>query len=208
MARFRSAGQQSEEKVTKDYGHVLACDCGNLSTPSGQPHRHAFERKLIQTDRQHRIPRSLHPCDEFPPNYGKLFEQSGSVASRAVKLFGHRRSRGIGPLSTWPYFTNHKRTHNATHKVNAESDLRLLSITVTFPYFLLWNAFHNKKNFLFVGHPGAGWRSAVIYSVLGTCALLSLNPWRYLTWALPGLAGATTKTAGDFTPHRFAHLRL
>ena|GEM_PF-6587910 len=65
-----------------------------------------------------------------------------------------------------------------------------------------------KKNFLFDGHPGAGWRSAVIYSVLGTCALLSLNPWRYFTWALPGLAGATTKTAGDFTPHRFAHLRL
>ena len=65
-----------------------------------------------------------------------------------------------------------------------------------------------KKNFLFVGHPGAGWRSAVIYSVLGTCTLLSVNPWRYLTWALPGLAGATTKTAGDFTPHRFAQLRL
>jgi transposase len=64
-----------------------------------------------------------------------------------------------------------------------------------------------KKNFLFVGHPNAGWRTAVIYSVLGTCALLKINPWNYLTWALPRLAGATNKTAHEFTPHRFADLR-
>jgi len=61
-----------------------------------------------------------------------------------------------------------------------------------------------KKNYLFVGHPDAGWRSAVLYSILGTCNLLGVNPWSYLTWALPGLAGATTKTAHEFTPHRFA----
>jgi len=60
-----------------------------------------------------------------------------------------------------------------------------------------------KKNFLFVGHPDAGWRSAVLYSILGTCALLGVNPWAYLTWALPRLAGATNKTAAQFTPHRF-----
>ena len=28
-----------------------------------------------------------------------------------------------------------------------------------------------KKNFLFVGHPDAGWCSAVLYSILGTCKL-------------------------------------
>ena len=64
-----------------------------------------------------------------------------------------------------------------------------------------------KKSFLFVGHPSAGWRSAVIYSVLGTCALHKVNPWHYLTWALPRLAGATTKTAHQFTPQRFAKLQ-
>jgi hypothetical protein len=64
-----------------------------------------------------------------------------------------------------------------------------------------------KKNFLFIGHPNAGWRSAVIYSVLGTCALLNVNPWNYLTWALPKLAGATTKTAHEFTPQRFVNPR-
>ena len=63
-----------------------------------------------------------------------------------------------------------------------------------------------KKNFLFVGHPDAGWRSAVLYSVLGTCKLQSVNEWKYLTWALPRLAAATNHTAGEFTPQRFAAL--
>ncbi len=63
-----------------------------------------------------------------------------------------------------------------------------------------------KKNFLFVGHPDAGWRSAVLYSILGTCKLHRLNEWDYLTWALPGLAAATNHTAAEFTPQRFAQL--
>ena len=64
-----------------------------------------------------------------------------------------------------------------------------------------------KKNWLFVGHPDAGWRSAVMFSVLGTCKLLGVNEWAYLTWALPGLAGATNHTAAQFTPARFAELQ-
>jgi hypothetical protein len=37
-----------------------------------------------------------------------------------------------------------------------------------------------KKNFLFVGHPQAGQRSAVIYSVLGSCRRRGINPAEYL----------------------------
>jgi len=37
-----------------------------------------------------------------------------------------------------------------------------------------------KKNFLFVGHPDAGQRSAVIYSVLGSCRRHGINPAAYL----------------------------
>lgn len=59
-----------------------------------------------------------------------------------------------------------------------------------------------KKNYLFIGHPHAGWRSAVIYSILGTCALQGVDPWRYLNWALTGLASATNHTAHNFLPHR------
>ncbi len=62
------------------------------------------------------------------------------------------------------------------------------------------------KNWIFIGHPDAGWRSAVIYSVIGTCQLLGVNPQRYLAWVLPKLAAATTRTAVNLLPHDFAAL--
>jgi len=37
-----------------------------------------------------------------------------------------------------------------------------------------------KKNFLFFGHPEAGERSAVIYTLLGSCRRHGVNPFDYL----------------------------
>jgi transposase len=37
-----------------------------------------------------------------------------------------------------------------------------------------------KKNWLFIGHPEAGWRSAVIYSVIVSCKRHGIEPWEYL----------------------------
>jgi len=37
-----------------------------------------------------------------------------------------------------------------------------------------------KRNWLFVGHPEAGERSAVIYSLLGSCRRHGINPFDYL----------------------------
>jgi transposase len=37
-----------------------------------------------------------------------------------------------------------------------------------------------KKNWLFIGHPEAGWRSAVIYSVIVSCRRLGIDPWEYM----------------------------
>ena len=62
------------------------------------------------------------------------------------------------------------------------------------------------RNWLFIGHPAAGWRSAVIYSVVGTCRLLGVNPEAYISWVLPLLAAATNKTAQNLLPHDFARL--
>ena len=62
------------------------------------------------------------------------------------------------------------------------------------------------NNWLFIGHPDAGWRSAVIYSITGTCKLLKVNPESYLKWVLPKLAAATTRTADHLLPHDFAKL--
>jgi transposase len=37
-----------------------------------------------------------------------------------------------------------------------------------------------KKNWLFIGHPDAGWRSAVIYSIVVSCRRRGIEPWEYL----------------------------
>ena len=37
-----------------------------------------------------------------------------------------------------------------------------------------------KKNWLVIGHPEAGWRSAVIYSVIISCRRRAIDPWKYL----------------------------
>ncbi len=62
------------------------------------------------------------------------------------------------------------------------------------------------KNWLHIGHPKAGWRSAVIYSIVGTCRLLQVDPLAYLTWVLPKLAAATSKAASGLLPHDYAAL--
>lgn len=38
-----------------------------------------------------------------------------------------------------------------------------------------------KKNWLFIGHPEAGWRSAVIYSIVVSCQRRDIDPWTYLS---------------------------
>jgi len=59
------------------------------------------------------------------------------------------------------------------------------------------------KNWLFIGHPDAGQNPAVLYSIIGTCKLLKIDPWAYFNWALPRLAAATNHTAAQFTPKAF-----
>jgi len=57
-----------------------------------------------------------------------------------------------------------------------------------------------KKNFLFIGHPEAGQRSAVIYSVLGSCRRLGINPAEYLQDLFERLPKAKTSEVKSLTP--------
>ena len=50
-----------------------------------------------------------------------------------------------------------------------------------------------KKNWLFVGHPDAGDRAAVLYSLLGSCRRYGHNPHEYLKDMLTRLPAMTTK---------------
>lgn len=63
------------------------------------------------------------------------------------------------------------------------------------------------KNWIFIGHPQAGWRSAVMYSIAGSCKLLGVNPESYLRWVLPKLAAAGNRAVANLLPHDFAALQ-
>jgi hypothetical protein len=46
-----------------------------------------------------------------------------------------------------------------------------------------------KRRWLFIGHPDAGWRSAVIYSIIQSCRRRGIDPQDYLTDVLGRLPG-------------------
>jgi transposase len=61
-----------------------------------------------------------------------------------------------------------------------------------------------KKNFLFIGHPEAGERSAVIYTLLGCCRRHGINPFDYLKDLFTRLPTAKITEIGQFTPAAWA----
>jgi len=61
-----------------------------------------------------------------------------------------------------------------------------------------------KKNFLFFGHPEAGERSAVIYTLLGSCRRHGINPFDYLKDLFTRLPAAKITQIREFTPAAWA----
>ena len=57
-----------------------------------------------------------------------------------------------------------------------------------------------KKNWLFIGHPEAGWRSAVIYSVIVSCRRRGIDPWQYLSDVLQRLPGMKQSEIASVLP--------
>jgi transposase len=64
-----------------------------------------------------------------------------------------------------------------------------------------------KKRWLFIGHPEAGWRSAVIYTVIQSCRRYGINPQEYLTDVLGRLPSMTTSQVHELLPHRWCQAR-
>jgi len=59
---------------------------------------------------------------------------------------------------------------------------------------LLCSAEHKKKNFLFIGHPDAGQRSASIYSIVGSWRRRGIDPFAYLRDVLTRLPARTNRS--------------
>ncbi len=57
-----------------------------------------------------------------------------------------------------------------------------------------------KKNWLFIGHPEAGQRSAIIYTILESCKRHGINPAEYLKDVLERLPSMTNQQTRELTP--------
>jgi len=61
-----------------------------------------------------------------------------------------------------------------------------------------------KRNWLFIGHPEPGDRSAVIYTLLGSCRRHGINPFDYLEALFTRLPSAKITEIKQFTPSEWA----
>ena len=61
-----------------------------------------------------------------------------------------------------------------------------------------------KKNWLFIGHPTAGERSAILYTLLGSCRRHQINPFDYLKDLFTRLPAAKITQIKTFTPATWA----
>lgn len=64
-----------------------------------------------------------------------------------------------------------------------------------------------KRNWLFIGHPSAGDRSAILYTLLGSCRRHGLNPFDYLKDLFTRLPAAKITEIKQFTPAAWAKTR-
>lgn len=64
-----------------------------------------------------------------------------------------------------------------------------------------------KRRWLFIGHPDAGWRSAVIYTIIQSCRRYGINPQEYLTDVLQRLPSMTSRQVRELLPDRWRQAR-
>jgi len=65
-----------------------------------------------------------------------------------------------------------------------------------------------RKRWLFIGHPDAGWRSAVIYSIVVSCRRRGINPQDYLTDVLRRLPEHKINRIEELLPGNWQAARL
>jgi transposase len=63
-----------------------------------------------------------------------------------------------------------------------------------------------RKNYLFAGNHQAAQRSAMLYSLLGTCKLHDINPFTWLKEVLQTIPNYPINKVSDLLPHRWTPL--
>lgn len=60
-----------------------------------------------------------------------------------------------------------------------------------------------RKRWLFIGHPDARWRNAVIYTLIQSCRRRAINPQEYLADMLKRLPSMTNHQVKELLPSRW-----
>jgi transposase len=60
-----------------------------------------------------------------------------------------------------------------------------------------------RRRWLFIGHPNAGWRTAVIYTIIQSCRRHGINPQEYLTDVLSRLPAMKNHQVKELLPSRW-----
>ncbi len=152
---------------------------------------YAIEREARELEPEARAARRAEAC---PPIFAGLHARFRQLAVEALPQSALGKAAGYA-LNQWPELTRYAQPGLGHVFIDNNSIERSIRPTKL-----------GAKNWLFIGHPSAGWRSAVIYSITGTCQLLKVNPERYLTWLLPRLATARSHDTAGLLPHDYAAL--
>jgi len=64
-----------------------------------------------------------------------------------------------------------------------------------------------KKNWLFIGHPKAGQRSAILYTIIENCRLCGINPLKYLCDVMPKIMDHPAGRVSELLPRQWKAAR-
>lgn len=64
-----------------------------------------------------------------------------------------------------------------------------------------------KKNWLFIGHPKAGQRSAILYTIIENCRLCVTNPLEYLCYVMPKIMDYPVGRVSELLPRQWKAAR-
>jgi transposase len=136
------------------------------------------ERKAIRRQKAPTLWRAMkRRALELRAN-GRLLPQSS--LGKAVNYFLNEYTAAVGYLREGRYLIDNN---------NVENEVRPAAV--------------GRRRWLFIGHPDAGWRSAVIYTVIQSCRRRGINPQDYLTDVLSRLPSMTNHQVKDLLPSRW-----
>jgi transposase len=152
-----------------------------------------FIRRMRQLYRLEDQLRALDPTERY-----RIRQEQVPAIWEAMKQHAEKLQPGLLPKSTLGkavnYFLNEyealvgylKDGHFEIDNNLIENDIRPTAV--------------GRKRWLFIGHPEAGWRSAVIYSILISCRRRGLNPQDYLTDVLARLPSTKITEIRELLP--------